>query len=87
MVKKYKRNRIENKSQSIPIFSQVETPHGIGIVIEISGVDGNGLYFRPETVRFLVWYAVENPYTEWTSGELGKHISYWYKSDELEVIN
>jgi len=84
-VKKYTLNDAQKRQAAIPIFAQVKTPDGIGIVVEIGKLDPNGLYFLPERLEYLVWYAVENEHTEWVGS--GKRVAQWYKADELEVLS
>lgn len=95
-VKTYKHSDAEKACIAIPMFSQVETPDGVGIVVDITGANPNGLYWTPGRVRFTVWYGAvdECPYTEWHgAGQeargygLGKYTMREYSVDELKLFD
>lgn len=85
-VKRLKPSKELTRLSWLRIGTQVVTPHGVGILLNVE-VPANGLYYELNRARFLVWYGCgDHEHTEWTSENVSKHISMWYTAKELEPL-
>ena len=53
------------QSSGICLFSKVQTPDGVGVVIRLSCMKVNGLYYAPECAEAVVWYGMDNVTNGW----------------------
>lgn len=49
----------------INLYSKVQTPDGIGVVIGLNCTKVNGLYYDPVCAEATVWYGTENAANGW----------------------
>ena len=49
----------------INLYSKVQTPDGVGIVISLCCMKVNGLYYVPECAEATVWYGMDNVTNGW----------------------
>jgi hypothetical protein len=53
------------QSESICLYDKVQTPDGVGVVIQLSCMKVNGLYYAPECSDVTVWYGMGNVCNGW----------------------
>lgn len=49
----------------ISLYSKVQTPDGVGVVVSLNCMKVNGLYYVPECAEAVVWYGMENVTNGW----------------------
>jgi len=49
----------------ISLYSKVQTPDGVGVVVSLNCTKVNGLYYVPECAEAVVWYGMENVNSGW----------------------
>jgi hypothetical protein len=49
----------------ISLYSKVQTPDGVGVVISLNCMKVNGLYYVPECAEATVWYGTDNAANGW----------------------
>ena len=50
---------------NISLYSKVQTPDGVGVVICLRCLKVNGLYYAPECAEATVWYGMDNVQNGW----------------------